>query len=151
VPSVELGVPPKTNWVRPVLIALSPLLAVGVILFAFAVLVPPTTCCRQTPRARAQADIVLIVCATEEFALNHDGHYPTSLDDLVAPDDQGYRYLNCRTWPLDPWGNRYIYVPPSGSDTEPSVRTLGKDGKIGGTDDAEDIDSRTLFGALVSR
>jgi hypothetical protein len=72
--------------------------------------------------------------------MNNAGHYPPSLDLLVAPDTNGNRYLNQTRLPRDPWDREYCYVvgPP------PNVGTFGADGKPGGTGDNADIDSASI-------
>jgi general secretion pathway protein G len=104
----------------------------------------PVRCCVPTPRARATAGIVSIVGAVMEYSLNHDGVFPGSLEELVTPDEQGWRYLNSKTVPLDPWGRAYFYRPPSLGEPTPIVFSFGRDGEFGGEDLDADIDSITM-------
>jgi hypothetical protein len=137
-------VPKNVERLTRIVVRWSPLwilLAIGVFVAAT---LEPTRCCVQGPRARAMADIVSLVSAAMEHSMNHDGVFPHSLDDLVTPDDQGYRYLNSKAVPLDPWGGAYIYRPPAPGETTPLVFSLGRDGEVGGEDLDADIDSITL-------
>jgi general secretion pathway protein G len=94
-------------------------------------------------RAKATADITQIRSALSEYAMNNAGKYPDSLESLVTPDMNGYRYLNQKTIPVDPWGHEYLYDPPTPGKPTPRVYSLGADGKPGGTGEAADIDSES--------
>jgi general secretion pathway protein G len=83
-------------------------------------------------REKAMADVVLLDRALEEYARSNAGRYPTSLEELVTPDINGHTYLEGTKLPLDPWGNPYLYDPPSSKGDRPTVYTLGKDGLPGG-------------------
>jgi general secretion pathway protein G len=94
----------------------------------------------------ARADVVGIVNALGEYAINNNGAYPSSLQALVTPDTNGNVCLegyNNRL-PLDPWNHEYQYAPPTPGHPEPRVWSFGADGKLGGTGDNADIDSDTL-------
>ena len=52
-------------------------------------------------RAKAMADITVIRMALDEFAMNNAGHYPPSLDLLVAPDTNGAADVYVRYPELD--------------------------------------------------
>lgn len=76
------------------------------------------------------------------------GRYPTTEEGLVllvsAPADTNGGawfgpYIEGSSLPKDPWGRDYIYQPPASSGAEPSVGSLGADGKIGGEGAARDI------------
>lgn len=64
------------------------------------------------------------------------GRYPDSLRVLV---DAYLTHL-----PKDPWGNEYLYDPPS-DDQEYRIYTYGADGESGGEGDYQDIDNRMLW------
>ncbi|MBK7875098.1 MAG: type II secretion system protein GspG [Planctomycetes bacterium] len=104
---------------------------------------PRRIVCHISSAPKARADIASIVCALNEFAIDHDGRYPDSLVLLVTPDADGKRYLTCKAVPRDPWKNEYHYEPPSAGSSEllPHVWSYGKDG---GPDGDDDIDSRTM-------
>ncbi|MFO1008839.1 MAG: type II secretion system protein GspG [Planctomycetota bacterium] len=86
---------------------------------------------------KARVDIHAIVFALHEYAAQHDGHYPDTLDELVVPDASGDRYLQAQRVPLDPWKNPYNYEPPDPAvgRVAPHVWTNGSDGLPGGDDD----------------
>jgi general secretion pathway protein G len=98
--------------------------------------------------ATAQSQIASFKQGISVYMLDHHGKPPDNLEDLIgAPSNsasgewKGPYLDNTTTIPKDPWGNDYIYdVPgPAGQDYE--VRTLGSDGKEGGTGEAADISS----------
>jgi general secretion pathway protein G len=73
------------------------------------------------------------------------GSYPTDEEGLSALAKQpataaGWNgpYLKDAGELLDPWGNKYVYAAPA-DNAEAAVRSLGRDGKQGGTDLDEDI------------
>ena len=91
--------------------------------------------------ARAQIDA--FEKALDQYRLD-TGRYPSG--------EQGLNALNARPenepkWagpylkkaiPSDPWGNNYVYRAP-GEHGEYDLPSYGKDGKLGGTDEAADI------------
>ena len=91
-------------------------------------------------QGKAKADIMAITVAMDQYRINNQGDWPTSLDDLVAPDENGASYLPVDGSLIDPWGNKYILEPAEG--THPAVIwTLGEDGKRGGEGPSLDISS----------
>ena len=103
-------------------------------LFAYGVLgawiLPPPKLCYGEPNARKlERDLRTLVAALEEYAAEHQGRLPESLEAL--PDRP----------PLDPWGNRYAYDP-----RRRVVRSLGSDGALGGEGTDADVDSRPIGG-----
>ncbi len=74
------------------------------------------------------------------------GRYPTDAEGLAIlnnnPGDAapGWKgpYLD-KAIPNDNWGHPFIYKAPSGDDLEPTIKSLGNDGKEGGTGNAADI------------
>ena len=74
-----------------------------------------------------------------------EGHYPASSDGLVALVQ---RPGNSVTWngpylkgglvPTDPWGNAYIYRPPTTNDGVPVLLSTGADGREGDSDDVHE-------------
>lgn len=77
--------------------------------------------------------------------MNNAGKYPDTLEPLVQPDANGYRYLNSSKIPKDPWNNEYGYEPPVPGNPEPRIFTYGRDGTMGGEGDDADIDNRTII------
>jgi general secretion pathway protein G len=91
--------------------------------------------------ARAQIDA--FEKALDQYRLD-TGHYPSSeqgLGALVARPDNEPKwagpYLR-KSVPDDPWGNKYVYRSP-GEHGEFDLLSYGKDGKLGGADEAADI------------
>ena len=96
----------------------------------------------------AKADLATISLALETYALTV-GDYPSTSDGLRAlferPTGGSPRwrgpYLRGAV-PLDPWGNAYRYEFPGSEPTSPyELRSLGRDGKPGGTGEDADIAS----------
>jgi general secretion pathway protein G len=89
---------------------------------------------------KVQADFVVFSDAIELYHLKTKGKYPQRLQDLV--DAQVIRKL-----PKDPWGNDYVYAPPSGTKTY-IIASYGADGVPGGTDENEDLTTETIDAVL---
>jgi general secretion pathway protein G len=103
----------------------------------------------QLGRARAKAARLQIenVGATLEMFRSDVGRYPTAAEGLDAlvhepKDGEGWLgpYMRTPKGLLDPWGRPLIYVP-AGDGAEPHVRSLGADGKPGGSGTAADIEA----------
>jgi general secretion pathway protein G len=94
-------------------------------------------------RAAAEAAVSLLHGVAQDYAVENLGHYPESLEALVAPDEYGRTYLNRETVPLDPWGNPFVYALENG---RPRIVSYGADGVPGGEGDDADIDSAALIG-----
>jgi general secretion pathway protein G len=77
--------------------------------------------------------------AVTEYAIDHGFEYPDTLDQLYEPDANGQAYLKGGSVPKDPYGNVYLYDPPSDGDNF-RVYSLGKDGVPGGEGENADID-----------
>jgi general secretion pathway protein G len=95
---------------------------------------------------KASTDVSAILQSLTEYAIHNQGSYPSSLEPLVTPDANGHCYLegyNQRI-PRDPWKHEYLYEPPTPEHPKPRVRSLGADGKRGGSGDDGDIDSDRL-------
>jgi general secretion pathway protein G len=92
----------------------------------------------------AKAQIDSLVKVVEAYRVDL-GHYPKASVGLEAlwnkPADNNPRwrgpYLQ-KALPLDPWGNPYTYELLD-NDKNFLVRSLGRDGKIGGSGDDADI------------
>jgi len=94
--------------------------------------------------ARAQIDA--LEKAIDQYRLD-TGRFPTQeqgLAVLVAKPDNEPKwagpYLR-RDVPLDPWGRPYIYRVP-GQKGDYDLLSFGKDGRQGGSGEAEDIQNR---------
>lgn len=94
--------------------------------------------CIQFPSSgsKVRSDLVTIRSALDEYAMNNEGVYPSTLGVLVIPDGRGHRYLDQVRLPRDPWGREYVYVP---GETV-NILTYGRDGIRGGQGDDADID-----------
>jgi general secretion pathway protein G len=91
--------------------------------------------------ARAQIDA--FGKALDQYRLD-TGHYPSNESGLSAlisrPSNEpkwAGPYLT-KAVPLDPWGNAYLYKLP-GEHGEYDLFSYGKDGQLGGGDEAADI------------
>lgn len=69
------------------------------------------------------------------------GEYPTDLQLLKRSDKKGWDgpYLK-KDIPLDPWGNPYILKVPGADGSPYLLSSLGRDGKVGGEGEDEDIE-----------
>jgi general secretion pathway protein G len=124
---------------------LAELMVVIVIIGLLATMVVPNVVKRlfAATRARAEADIAAIAGSIDEYVVANMGRYPDSLEALVTPDENGHTYLNRETVPTDPWGNPYLYEPPSGG-RKMNILSYGKDGAAGGEGDDADITYEAL-------
>jgi general secretion pathway protein G len=128
------------------------LMVVVAIIAILASIVAPRMVQRAEKAKRAAAQVQIANLKTALFNFRIDtGDFPTTEQGLKAlirrPTgyDRKYQeggYLDSDAVPLDPWGNKYIYISPgihdpSGYDLE----SYGKDGEDGGQGDAKDIES----------
>jgi general secretion pathway protein G len=95
-------------------------------------------------RKKAEADILAIDSALQEYAIANGGKYPDSLEALVTPDANDKSFLDQPHIPKDAWGNEYIYERPGPGNPRPIVQSYGKDGRPGGAGGDADIDNLTL-------
>jgi general secretion pathway protein G len=91
----------------------------------------------------ARSQINALGKALDQYRVD-TGHYPNSEQGINAliqmPSDEPKwdgPYL-LKKVPPDPWGRAYLYKSP-GENAEYDLYSLGKDGLVGGTKDAEDI------------
>lgn len=126
------------------------LMIVIVILGLLATIIMPKILNRpeQARRTKALVEINNIKSALELFQLD-TGRFPTTGQGLAAltnnPGLKGYNadgYLD--KVPLDPWGNRYIYISPSVHSKYYDLESYGKDGENGGKGENADIESWNL-------
>ena len=119
---------------------LAELMVVIVIIGLLATLVVPNVVRKlfTATRATAEANIVTIGQACQDYAVENMGRYPESLEQLVTPTDDGQPFLQRETVPTDPWGNAFVYEPPSGGRPM-NIISYGKDGVPGGEGEDADI------------
>ena len=126
------------------------LMIVVVILGLLATIIMPRILNRpeQARRMKAKMDIRNIESALALFKTD-TGRFPTTSEGLEAlvsdPGIKGYNrdcYLD--KVPVDPWGNRYIYICPGVASKDYDLESYGKDGEDGGIDDNADIESWNL-------
>lgn len=126
------------------------LMIVVVILGLLATIVMPRMLNRpeQARRAKAKIDIRNIESALALFKTD-TGRFPTTSEGLAAlvsdPGIRGYStdcYLD--KVPLDPWGNKYIYICPGVHGKDYDLESYGKDNENGGTGNDADIESWNL-------
>lgn len=87
--------------------------------------------------ASVRTNLIALSNAIDAYSLSN-GSAPDSLDMLVEPDESGVKYLQRKTIPMDPWGNEYVYEPPSGGE-EYRLYSMGEDGSVGGEGKARDL------------
>ncbi len=102
----------------------------------------------QARRAKAKIDIRNIESALALFKTD-TGRFPTTSEGFQAlvsnPGVRGYNsdcYLDKP--PVDPWGNKYMYLSPGLYSRDYDLESYGKDGEDGGTGDDADIESWNL-------
>ena len=126
------------------------LLVVLVILALLAGLVVPRFLeqTKRGQRSTAETQISSFRTAIEVYMVDHKGQTPKELEDLLTPSSTGSGdmwkgpYLkDVTSVPLDPWGNPYEYIVPGPAGQDYEIRSLGADGREGGTGDAADISS----------
>jgi general secretion pathway protein G len=126
------------------------LMIVVVILGLLATIVMPRILDRpeQARRMKAKVDIRYIETTLALFKTD-TGRFPTTSEGLeVLVSDPGIKGYNSDGYldkvPLDPWGNRYIYLSPGVHSKDYDLESYGKDGENGGTDKDADIESWNL-------
>jgi general secretion pathway protein G len=88
------------------------------------------------------------IAATQMLALDTSlqtyrldvGSFPDSLQELKSSTKTGWDgpYIR-KSIPLDPWNNAYIYRTPGEDGNGFYMASYGKDGQMGGNDDAQDV------------
>lgn len=126
------------------------LMIVVVILGLLATIIMPRILDRpeQARRAKAKIDIRSIGTALALFK-SDTGRFPTTSEGLeVLVSDPGIRDYDSDAYldkvPLDPWGNRFIYICPGVQSRDYDLESYGKDGEDGGTEDNADVESWNL-------
>ena len=126
------------------------LMIVVVILGLLATIIMPRILNRpeQARRMKAKVEIRSIESALALFKTD-TGRFPTTSEGLkVLVSDQGIKGYNSDAYldkePFDPWGNKYIYIYPGVHSRDYDLKSYGKDGEDGGTEDNADIESWNL-------
>ena len=126
------------------------LMIVVVILGLLATIVMPRILDRpeQARRMKAKVDIRYIETTLALFKTD-TGRFPTTSEGLeVLVSDPGIKGYNSDGYldkvPLDPWGNKYIFLSPGVHSKDYDLESYGKDGENGGTDNDADIESWNL-------
>lgn len=126
------------------------LMIVVVILGLLATIIMPRILGRpeQARRMKAKVDIRNIGSALALFKTDI-GRFPTTSESLkVLVSDPGIKGYNSDGYldklPIDPWGNKYIYISPGLHSKDYDLESYGKDGEDGGTSDNADIESWNL-------
>jgi general secretion pathway protein G len=96
-------------------------------------------------QAKIKVDIMAIMTALDDYAMQNNAKFPDTLEPLVQPDMNGHRYLNQSKIPKDPWGEEYGYEAPSPGNPRPRVFTYGRDKSMGGEGDDADVDNITIM------
>jgi general secretion pathway protein G len=129
------------------------LMVVVVILGLLATMVMPKVLDKpeQARRTKAKVDMRSLQSALALFKTD-TGRFPTTSEGLQAlvasPGVRNYSkegYLE--RVPLDPWGNKYIYLSPGVHSKDYDLVSYGKDGEQGGTNDNADVESWNLEGS----
>jgi general secretion pathway protein G len=129
------------------------LMVVIIILGLLAAIVMPRIV-GETDKARygaAQAQMRILEDAMKRYKLDN-GVYPTTeqgLEALVQKPSSGVvprnwpegGYLDKQEMPLDPWGNRYVYISPGQHSPDFDIKSFGADGLEGGEEYNADIES----------
>lgn len=99
----------------------------------------------QARRTKAKIEIRNIESALALFKAD-TGRFPTTSEGLAVlvnnPGMKGYDadgYLD--KVPVDPWGNKYVYICPTVKGKDYAVVSYGRDGEEGGTGYDADIES----------
>jgi general secretion pathway protein G len=86
---------------------------------------------RDTQVRAAKGDISSYSSAVDMYALDNNDEYPKSLNDLVGGKRNYVREVR-----PDPWGNPYIYTPPTDMmKADYKIFSAGPDGVPGNEDD----------------
>ena len=92
----------------------------------------------------AKVNIKSLDQAVQEYAMDHGGNFPDSLEELIEKDENGRAYLKLEELPKDPWGLEYLYDPATDGDNY-RIYTLGKDGQPGGEGENADMDQISIL------
>ena len=140
----------KQHYLLPKAFTLIELMIVIVILGLLSTIIMPRILSRpeQARRMKAKVDIRNIESALALFKTD-TGRFPTTSEGLqVLVSDPGIKEYNPDAYlgrtPLDPWGNKYIYISPGIHRKDYDLESYGKDGEDGGPENNADIESWNL-------
>ena len=86
---------------------------------------------RDTQVRRSKMDIVNYSNAVDTYAVDNNDEYPKALNDLYGGKRNYVREIK-----PDPWGNAYIYTPPTDTlKADYKIFSAGPDGVPGNDDD----------------
>jgi len=87
----------------------------------------------------ALAQMQLLQTSLDTYRLDI-GDYPSALAELSTSNKPNWDgpYVS-KSVPNDPWGTPYVYQSPGANGEAFTLISLGKDGKVGGKDDNEDL------------
>ena len=88
----------------------------------------------------AQVQVKNILDTVNNYMIENARRIP-DWEDLITPDERGYRWIESEEPPVDPWGNEYVIQRDPDYDHLPFIASFGPD-RIEGTED--DITSKTL-------
>lgn len=98
--------------------------------------------------AAARAQIELFGLALDQYRMDND-YYPSTAQGLAALRDRPSGTPEARNWrgpylrkdvPQDPWGHPYSYASPGTRSPDGyDLSSLGRDGRVGGAGEDEDI------------
>lgn len=90
-------------------------------------------------QATARAQMQMLQTSLDTYRLDI-GDYPTALSELRTSEKPNWDgpYIP-KNIPEDPWGNPYVYQSPGQNGEEYTLMSYGKDGKVGGNDENEDL------------
>jgi general secretion pathway protein G len=101
-------------------------------------------------KATARSQLEILALALDAYRLDND-QYPEATQGLDALRTMPLSGTPVKNWkgpylrqsvPLDPWGRPYVYSSPGVANPGAyDLYTLGKDGRIGGAGEDEDITS----------
>ncbi|MCZ6598321.1 MAG: type II secretion system major pseudopilin GspG [Planctomycetota bacterium] len=126
--------------------SLAELMVVIVIIGLLATLVVPSVIKKLFTAniGKAKGDIAVIEGALNDYAIENNGMWPESLQELVTPDENGFTFLKGTSIPLDPWRNEYAYEPPTPGQTVPTITCYGADGVPGGEGQDQDFTNHMI-------
>lgn len=87
----------------------------------------------------AVAQMQMFETAIDTYRLDM-GTVPNNLQELRSSENANWDgpYLP-KAIPMDPWGQSYVYSVPGQNGLPYSMMSYGLDGKLGGTDESEDV------------
>ena len=84
----------------------------------------------------------------KQFAVNHDGQYPQSMNELLQPENVGgvQKPPYLEEPPLDAWDMPIQYEPPQQMGQKPRIWSFGPNKQEGGGDDISNYDDDPNYG-----